>query len=203
MKKVTLLLIAFCLTILLFADNYKILQMNTSPIKIGNQWCKKGDVFSDESEIVWTNAKQAFKAQNLTTKEIRLFVGQEFKSKDCKSIKDYYLTIAHLSTRGSIIALSDLSEALPDTLYLCDTITIESPVGMNSDNFYYLSYENDGKVIHKPIKYDERNLIIEKGLLGDSIKEDQIYASLYFKMYKENYIVKDSLTIVIIPWEQE
>ena len=125
----------------MLANNYKILQMNTPSVKIGNQLCKKGDIFSDEEEIFWHNDKQAFKAQNMETKEIRLFVGQDFKSKSSKSIKYYYLKTAHLSTRGSIIALSDLAEALPDTLYLCDSITIESPVGMNSDYYYFLKYK--------------------------------------------------------------
>ena len=91
MKKATLIIGTLCLSIALLADNYKILQMNTPSIKIGDQMYKKGDVFSDESEIVWTNDKQAFKAQNLETKEIKLFVGQDFKSKSSKSIKDYYL----------------------------------------------------------------------------------------------------------------
>ena len=201
MKKATLIIGTLCLSIALLADNYKILQMNTPSIKIGDQVCKKGDVFSDESEIVWTNDKQAFKAQNLETKEIKLFVGQDFKSKSSKSIKDYYLKTAHLSTRGSIIALSDLAEALPDTLYLCDTITIESPVGMNSDYYYFFKCDNEGIMADKPIKYEKRNMIIDKGVLGDSIKEDQISASLYFKMHKETVLVKDSLKIVVIPWE--
>lgn len=201
MKKSVLILSAFCLSMAMLADNYKILQMNTPSVKIGDQLCKKGDVFSDEAEIFWNNDKQAFKAQNLETKEIRLFVGQDFKSRSSKSIKDYYLKTAHLSTRGSIIALSDLAEALPDTLYLCDSIKIESPVGMNSDYYYYLKYKVDGNETDRPIKYDKRNMIIEKSVLGDYIKDSEVPVSLYFKMRKETILVKDSMTIVIIPWD--
>ncbi len=201
MKKSALLFSALCLSMAMLADNYKILQMNTPSVKIGEQLCKKGDVFSDEAEIFWNNDKQAFKAQNLETKEIRLFVGQDFKSKSSKSIKDYYLKTAHLSTRGSIIALSDLAEALPDTLYLCDSITIESPVGMNSDYYYFIKYKIDGSDIDKPVKHDKRNLIIEKSVLGDYKKDSEVPASLYFNMRKEAILVKDSMTIVIIPWD--
>jgi len=201
MKKSAIVLSAFCLSMAMLADNYKILQMNSPSVKIGNQLCKKGDVFSDEEEIFWNNDKQAFKAQNIETKEIRLFVGQDFKSKSSKSIKDYYLKTSHLSTRGSIISLSDLAEALPDTLYLCDTISIESPVSMNSNFYYYLKYDADGMKNEIPIEYENSHFFIEKGILGNLFKDDKISTSLYFRMRKENFLVKDSMTIVIIPWE--
>lgn len=202
MKKSTLILSALCLSMAIVADNYKILKMNISPVKIANQVCMEGDVFSDESEIVWSKDIQAFKAQNLETKEIKLFVAQDFKTKRSKSIKDYYLKTAHLSTRATIISLSDLAEALPDTLYLCDTITIESPLGMNSEYYYYLKYDTGGVTTDKPIKHEKRNIIIEKGIIGDSVKDNQLLSSLYFKMQKESVLVKDSLTIVVIPWEK-
>ena len=199
MKKITLIFV-FCLSVLSYADDYKILQMNTATIKIGNQLCKKGDVFSDESEIVWDNDKQAIKAQNLKTKEIRLFIGQEFKLKDSKSIKDYYIRTEHLSTRGEILTLSDLEESIPDTLFLCDTIKIESPFIMNSDYYYYLKCVVNGNISEKPIKFEKRNMIVDKEVLGESI-QDELPASLYFKMNKEKYLVKDSLTIIVIPWD--
>ena len=44
-------------------------------------------------------------------------------------------------------------------------------------------------------------MIIEKSILEDYIKDSEVPASLYFKIRKEMILVKDSITIVIIPWE--
>ena len=200
MKKIISILFAFCVAFDVLADNYKILQMNTTSIKIGEQLCKVGDVFSDESEIQWDDSKQAIKAQNLMTKEIRLFVSQDFKAKNSKTIKEYYLNTAHLSTRGSIIALSDLAESLPDTLYLCDTISIESPVGMNSDYYYFIKCKANDLIMDKPLKFEKRNIIIDKSLFGDSLNSEDVLVSLFFKLRGENVLVKDSLRIELIPW---
>ena len=88
MKKLIPVLLVMGFVTTMLADNYKILLMNTKTIKIGSRVYKKGDTFSDDSIIFWEKDKQALKAQNLTTKEIRLFVEPEFKAKGCKTIKD-------------------------------------------------------------------------------------------------------------------
>ena len=87
MRKVCISILLIFLPIVLWADNYKILQLNTSYVRIGNRNCSKGDVFSDESVIYWSQKNQAFKSQNLETKEIKLFVESDFKAKGCSTIK--------------------------------------------------------------------------------------------------------------------
>ena len=72
MRKVSISILLVFLSIVVWADRYKILQLNTPQVKIGKRLCSKGDVFSDESVIYWSQKKQAFKAQNLETKEIKL-----------------------------------------------------------------------------------------------------------------------------------
>ena len=115
MRKFCILSLALIASLLVWADNYKILQMNTPHVKIGKRNCWKGDVFSDKSVIHWEQKKQAFKAQNMKTKEIKLFVETDFSAKGCKTIKDYYLKTNRLSSRGSegsaLDEISDLSRA--------------------------------------------------------------------------------------------
>ena len=128
MKKAFLVLSALLLSTTLLADNYKILQMNAQSVKIGNKQYKTGDVFPDSEPISWASDKQAIKAMNLNTKQIKLFAAKVFKNIEAKSIKDYFLKNSHLSTRGGIVSFSDLREELSDTIYLYDTMQIESPV---------------------------------------------------------------------------
>ena len=156
MKKTALIVSAMCLSITLLADNYKILQMNAPSVKIGNQQCKVGNVFSDESLISWTNEKQAIKAKNLQTQQIKLFIAKAFANIEAKSVKDYFLKNSHLSTRGGIVSFSDLAEELSDTLYLYDVIQIESPVKIDSISSYLISYEQNGEKVWRTLMSRER-----------------------------------------------
>ena len=137
MRKVSISILLVFLSIVVWADRYKILQLNTPQVKIGNRLCSKGDVFSDESVIYWSQKKQAFKAQNLETKEIKLFIESDFRAKGCSTIKEYYLKTNHLSSRGSdSTALDEIS----DTIFLCDSVIMEMPVLMDSTHYCIISY---------------------------------------------------------------
>ena len=68
MKKLLFIVLAvLCLHV--HADDYKILQMNTTSIQIGKSTCKQCDTFSDNDQIVWSADNQAIKAMNLNTKQ--------------------------------------------------------------------------------------------------------------------------------------
>ena len=119
MRKAYVLTLVLLFTLVIFADDYKILQLNTSYVKIGNRNCTKGDVFSDESVIFWEKDKQAFKAQNLNTKEIKLFAEPDFRAKGSKTIKDYYVKSKRLSARGNGFSVFD---EIPDTIFFFDSL---------------------------------------------------------------------------------
>lgn len=201
MKKVipVLLIMGFVTTVL--ADNYKILLMNTKTIKIGTCVYKKGDTFSDDSVIFWEKDKQAIKAQNLTTKEIRLFAELEFKAKGCKTIKDYYVKNNHLSSRDPILTLSDMAERLKGTFYLLDTIYIESPMPVDSNRYFYISYNYAGKPKKKVLKIKEDNLIIDRSLFPRAKDLSDIKLSMlyYYKLIDDDYHLTDSMKVVLIP----
>lgn len=201
MKKVIPVLLVMSFVTTMLADNYKILLMNTKTIKIGACVYKKGDTFSDDSVIFWEKDKQAMKAQNLTTKEIRLFAEPEFKAKGCKTIKDYYVKNNHLSSRDARLTLSDMAEGLKGTFYLLDTVYIESPMPVDSTRYFYISYDYAGKSEKKVLKKKEDRLIIDRSLFprAKDLSEIKLSMLYYYKGIDEDYLLSDSMMIVLIP----
>jgi hypothetical protein len=198
MRKVSISILLVFLSIVVWADRYKILQLNTPQVKIGNRLCSKGDVFSDESVIYWSQKKQAFKAQNLETKEIKLFVESEFSAKGCNTIKDYYVKTNHLSSRGSD---STALDEIPDTIFLCDSVIMEMPVLMDSTHYCFISYNNEDGEVKQRLNHQEQSFIIDKKLFGEDLMKEDLRVSLYYHMPEEDYPLKDSLTIMFIPWD--
>ena len=198
MRKVGILLLVMIVSLVILADNYKILQINTPYVKIGKRNCSKGDVFSDKSVIYWGQKKQAFKAQNLKTKEIKLFVESDFSAKGCKTIKDYYLKTNHLSSRGSE---SSALDEISDTIYLCDSAILDIPVEIDSTHYCYIVYNNENESVQKCLKNKEQSFIIDKYLFDEKSIEKDIQLRLFYHTPEEEFLLKDSLTIVFIPWE--
>ena len=185
-------------SMVILADNYKILQLNTPHVKIGKRNCSKGDVFSDKSVIHWEQKKQAFKAQNVKTKEIRLFVESEFSAKGCKTIKDYYVKTNRLSSRGGdASALDEIS----DTLYLCDSIFMDIPVEIDSAHYCYVVYNDKEGKVQKRLRYKDQGFFIEKDLFDDEIQDKDIQVSLFYHTPDEEFLLKDSFTLILIPWK--
>lgn len=200
MKKVAFLFIALCLSSALFADDYKILQMNTPSVKIGKQICKVGDTFPDADPILWSNDKQAIKAMNLTSKQIKLFAAKVFKDIEAKSIKDYYLKNSHLSTRGSIVSFSDLAEELSDTIYLYDTVQIESPIKIDSLSSYLISYEQNGEMKWRTLASTEKYFFLCRELFEENDGQAEYTLTLYFrKKGFDDYIVSDDVNVILLP----
>lgn len=201
MKKVIPVLLVMSFVTTMLADNYKILLMNTKTIRIGTRIYKKGDTFSDEYIIFWEKDNQAIKAQNLTTKEIRLFAEPEFKAKNCKTIKDYYIKNNHLSSRAGGLTLHDMAEGLTEAFYLLDTIYIESPMPVDSTRYFYISYINDGRTEKKVLKMEEDRLIIDRSLFPITEGASEITLSMlyYYKGMDEDYLLSDSMKVVLIP----
>lgn len=200
MKKVVLVLSALCLSMYLLADNYKILQMNAQSVKIGNKQYKTGDVFPDSDPISWANDKQAIKAMNLNTKQIKLFAAKVFKDIEAQSIKDYFLKNSHLSTRGGIASFSDLREELSDTIYLYDTMQIESPVKIDSLSSYLISYVQDGEKKWRILMSRDKYFFFSRELFGEDIDGGEYTLTLYFrKKGMDDFLISDDIKIVLFP----
>lgn len=202
MKKAVFVLSMLFLSMALLADNYKILQMNMPSVKIGNQICKTGDVFPDVAPILWSNEKQAIKAMNLNTKQIKLFTARIFKDIEANSIKDYYLKNNHLSTRGGIISFSDLAEELSDTIYLYDTMQIESPVKIDSLSSYLISYVQNGEKKWRTLMSTEKYFFLSRELFIEETDIAEHTLTLYYRKKGTNdYIISNNIVIVLLPWD--
>ena len=200
MKQIlVVLLLVLCIPV--HADDYKIVQMNTNSIKIGNSICKQGDVFSDNDNIIWTNENQAMKAMNLKTKQIRLFVAKQFMKINARSIKHYFIKNVNLSTRGELSSFSELEKMLSDTLYLYDTMPVESPVMIDSLSSYTISYFDGGKKWRNLMSTDDTfYLSRELFEVDDNMKTFNI--TLYFRTKgKDDYLITDKLNVVILPMQ--
>lgn len=201
MKKLALIISAICFSISSMADNFKILQMNTPSVKIGNQICKAGDVFPDTEPISWSNDKQAIKAMNLKTKQIKLFAAKIFHNLEAKSIKDYYLKNNHLSSRGGINTFSDLAEELSDTIYLYDVVQIESPVKLDSLSSYLISYVQNGEKKWRTLMSTDKYFFFNRELFGEDIDCSEYTLTLYFrKKGMDDYLISNNIVVVILPY---
>ena len=202
MRKSIMILLIVLVAASICADDYKILKMNTASIKIGNRTCQSGDVFSDKSIIYWKGDKQAFKAQNIRTKEIHLFTSPAFQTSGSKTIKEYYVKNNHLSTRGGIFNLDDFAEEIGDTLYLWERIKLESPYQLDSTSFFYLCYKDSiGQNNQKILESDKDSIVIDENIFKNRIIQNGIYVSLRYSniRIREDLAVKDSLFVYIIP----
>ena len=202
MKKSVVVLFILVVAATIWADDYKILEMNSASIKIGNRTCKSGDVFSDKSIIYWKGDKQAFKAQNVKTKEIHLFAAPAFQTCGSRTVKEFYVKNNHLSTRGGLFNLDDLAEEIGDTLYLWERMKLESPYLLDSTSYFYVCYQDSiGQNNQKILESDKDSIVIDENILKNGIIQNGIYVSLRYTntRIKEDCAVKDSLFIYIIP----
>ena len=199
MKKLFPIIMVVCLVTSVWADNYKILQMNTKTIKIGSRIYKKGDVFSEDSTIHWSNDKQALKAQNMETKKIQLFVADAFQKKQSKSIKDYYIKNNRLSARS--FGLDEMVEILSETFYLLDTIRIESPVPVDSTRYFYITFKDEGKEVRKSMPMLDDELLIDRSMFprADKAPETKVSMSYTCEGVDEDYLLTDSMRIIFVP----
>ena len=100
MKKLLFLTLVLTATICCYADKYKIIELNPSPIQIGKKNLKVGDTFDETSVITWTSPKQYMRAENLTTHNLRKYSSSAMTAKGANSISSYRMKVKKLSGRN-------------------------------------------------------------------------------------------------------
>ena len=137
---------------------------------------------------------------NLNTKQIKLFAAKVFKDIEAKSIKDYFLKNSHLSTRGGVVTFSDLTEELSDTIYLYESVQIESPVKIDSISSYLISYELNGEKVWRTLMSTDKYFYICRELFGENIDGGKYTLTLYFrKKGMEDFLISNDIEIVLLP----
>lgn len=200
MKRLISFVIALIIVVFAWSEKYKILQMNTATVKIGKRICKQGDKFSDTSVIYWSKEKQAIKAQNIKTKEIRWFTQSEFQSKNCKTITDYFVKNKRASSRDG---LGSIKEMFHDTFYLSDTITFS----LYKKRSYYIKYQYKGECIRKDLPFIKECFIIDKSMFPKDNDCNEYRISVFRteeNKEEEDYCYTDEMIVVLIPeWIEE
>ena len=195
MKRLISLVLSSMLSVSVsFADNYKILYINTPSITIDNKQMHVGDTFDEKSQIKWVSDKQALKVLNVQTKKVRLFAAKQFTQS--KSIKDFYLKQNHLSTRGGeMMNEEELREYLSGYFYMLDNLEFSTVLAV--DENAYFSIVLDGKEWALP--EIDGNIVIDRELFNAS--NDTIKVSVYYndKAEKQKILITDVMKIEMLP----
>jgi hypothetical protein len=78
---------------------------------------------------------------------------------------------------------------------------MEMPVLMDSTHYCIISYNSGDGEVKQRLNHQEQSFIIDKKLFGEDLIKADLRVSLYYHMPEEDYPLKDSLTIMFIPWE--
>ncbi len=166
------LLLFFCaFSLSMLADTYKILFVNTEYITIGGKQLKAGDSFEDTDLITWSSDKQAFKAQNIKSKKIKLFVSVQMK--DSKSVADYYLKSNILSTRGNE-RYEHLDDILSDSCYyLLDSVKLKTWIKSTPNDYFMLRYNINGQDYNVKLSGEAEYITLNSDLPGRDTEKNE------------------------------
>lgn len=163
MAKTTLALaITLALSASAFADDFKLLFVNSGTVNIGGKDCKVGDVIADKAIINWSSDKQAIKVQNTSNKSIKVLSAVQQKKEGFKSIFDFMTKTGHLSTRGDgLMGIEGLEEYLSDTFYLLDEEKVESMLETTDKAYFQVEFSVKGKSYTKKLKGDAKSFTLD------------------------------------------
>lgn len=195
MRRFILILTLFA-SVSLYAEDFKILFVNSESIKIGKTVRKAGDTFSDTEKIYWKDGKQAMKVISIESKKQYVLVSEDFKKKKMKTAKDYIFKNHRLSTRG-IGRLSDVGEQVGDLIYWFDPTLITIDYELEEGDYFFLRVDEKDL----PIDIVDGQLVFDSRIWGDT-EPRQIEADLLIHYNTgENELVDPGILIVPLPSE--
>lgn len=196
MMRRLLLILTFFASVSLYAEDFKILFVNSESIKIGKAVCKAGDTFSDTEKIFWKDGKQAMKVISLDTKKQYVLVSEDFKNRKMKTAKDFILKNHRLSTRG-IGRLSDVRYQVGDFIYWFDPTLISVDYELEEGDYFFLRIDEEDR----PIEIVDGQLVFDSRIWGDADPR-QVETDLYFHYNSgENELVNPGIIIIPLPNE--
>ncbi len=126
-KKIILLISLLFIGCSAFADNYRVLYVNSDRIRIGKRYAAVGDIFKDTDTIVWSSQQQAMKVLNLNNKRVFICTAQSLTKNKSHSLYDYLTSTKRISTRSIINNVFDEEWHLDSRLFVLDTLYITRP----------------------------------------------------------------------------
>ena len=194
MRKI-LFIILLLASLSLYAEDFKILYLNTESVKIGSTVRKIGDTFKDNEVIHWKKDKrQAMKVLSLDTKKQYVMVSEDFKQRKMKSVKDYLEKNNRLSTRG-LGSLSTVSSQIGDKIYWLESASVSIDYEPYQEEYFFL--KNEGREVALAVV--DGQLVFDRSIWCGA-EPHQIEIDLYYH-YKEgdNELVSSGIQIVPMP----
>ena len=195
MRRILLLVTLFA-SVSLFAEDFKILFLNTESIKIGKTVRTTGDTFNDSEKIFWKDGKQAMKVISLDTQKQYVLVSEDFKQRKLKSVKDFIVKNYRLSTRGTG-SLTTVANQVGPRVYWFDPTLIDITYEPDNGEYFLMTIEeHDAK-----LEMVEGQLILDSSIWGD-IDPHPTEADLHF-VYPDGERELVSQGILLIPLPKE
>ena len=208
MKKLNLLVALLCLGLsTALAENYKILFLNSSKIKINNKPAKVGSVFNEKATIKWSEERQAMKVISTSSFKRYLMVAKLSEGRE-KTAYDILTRNRHLSTHDNGQGIADpilkLENNIANSYDLLDEIEIPSDLTIDEMHYFIGSYEYGDTKLTKKLKHNNQNIIIDRSIFWvDGKKLDPRDINLTIDYIDGNIetpiYIKGDIEIIIIP----
>jgi hypothetical protein len=189
------------------AEDYRILNLNTSTIQIGDKVCRVGDVFESNAIIHWDPnvPLQAMKV-DVGGRGQRYLHQKEFQKYGCKTLADFLFQSKTLSRREMPLSSEqDHIEYLEGQVFMMvDTIKISSSWRVDDNNYFELSYERHGEWVKARLATDDQmNLLLTAALFDHpTLQEDgTVLCRVRYveEKYHESTLLTDKMRIILVP----
>jgi hypothetical protein len=189
------------------AENYRILNLNTGTIGIGEKVCRVGDSF-DSNEVIHWDPKVPLQAMkvDIAGRGQRYLHQKEFKKYNCKTLADFLLQSKNLSRREMPLSSErDHIEYLEGQVFMvADTIKISSSWRVDDNNYFELSYDRQGEWVKTRLTTDDQmNLLITADLFDHpTLQPDGIIrctVRYVEEAYNESTLLTDNMQVILVP----
>lgn len=199
-KKIVLLISLLIIGCSAFADNYRVLYVNSEHIRIGNRYIAVGDIFKDTDIIVWSSEKQSMKVLNLKNNRVFICTAKSLNKKKSHSLYDYLTSTKRISTRSLSNVVYDEEWQLDSVLYVLDTLYVSRPNYNTKNSQPSIVIKSHGYNREIPILFDSRYYKIPSEVIKRSmaslVKLDIVE---YDKERDWKYIVYKDLIVEMLP----
>jgi hypothetical protein len=190
----------------IWADNYKVLDMNSEDIWIGGHRVKRGMEFNDKSLVFWKE-RDAMRVINMKTKRQALMVANARNTSN-QTVYEILTSNCHLSTHKG----SDndpihvqLCRRFENEYALMDSIMVSvKGLDMPAESYIVASYEYDGEYIIKRLDIRKGHIIFDRTLFNDGQRKLQPRDILLTIELKQDgnplgTFVKDDIILTVLP----
>jgi hypothetical protein len=189
------------------AEEYRILNLNTSTIQIGDKVCRVGDVFDSNAVIHWDPKVplQAMKVE-IGGRGQRYLHQAEFQKYNCKTLADFILQSKTLSRREMPLASEQdhIEYFEGQDFMVADTIKISSNWRIDDHNYFELSYERQDEWVNTRLTTDDQmNLLLTADLFDHPTlqKDGTIRCRVRYveETYHESTLLTDKMRVILVP----